>query len=385
MDIVQIISIEPTPSPNSMKINLDTRLSEGVRHAYTSKQIDKAPEPLKNLLTIPGVSGVFHTADFIAIDREPKADWQGILTSVRERLGEGSEQQPKEAPTAENAKDEAIPDNHFGEVQVLVQKFRGIPLQIRIKSEEQEERVAMPSSFIDAAMKAQYGSPNMIAERVLEDYGIRYGDRKELAELVLQELEAAYDEERLAQLTEAALKPNDSDTEKQPEREQLEQALKHDNWKIRYAALDRLKPDIRYLPLIIDALNDDNFSIRRLATVYLGDIKEDEVLPYLYKMLRDASASVRRTAGDCLSDIGNPDAIGPMCAALRDTSKIVRWRAARFLFETGDEQAISALQAAKDDPEFEIRMQIEYALARIEGGEAASGSVWQQMTQRNRD
>jgi HEAT repeat protein len=73
-----------------------------------------------------------------------------------------------------------------------------------------------------------------------------------------------------------------------------------------------------------------------------------------------------------------------MIKALRDPSKIVRWRAARFLYEVGDETAIPALREAQDEPEFEIRMQLKLALERIEGGEAAVGSVWQQMTQRDK-
>jgi HEAT repeat protein len=82
--------------------------------------------------------------------------------------------------------------------------------------------------------------------------------------------------------------------------------------------------------------------------------------------------------------LGDPAAIGVMIQALKDTSKIVRWRAARFLYEVGDETAISALREALNEPEFEIRMQVSLALERIEGGEAAVGSVWQQMTNRTK-
>ncbi|CFJ51935.1 Conserved virulence factor C [Mycobacterium tuberculosis] len=61
----------------------------------------------------------------------------------------------------------------------------------------------------------------------------------------------------------------------------------------------------------------------------------------------------------------------------------MRWRAARFLFEVGDESALEALQEAQNDPEFEVSLQVKMALERIESGEAASGTVWQQMTRRN--
>ncbi len=54
-----------------------------------------------------------------------------------------------------------------------------------------------------------------------------------------------------------------------------------------------------------------------------------------------------------------------------------------FLYETGDERALPALREARNDPEFEVSMQVKMAIERIEQGEEANGSVWQQMTRRN--
>jgi len=103
-------------------------------------------------------------------------------------------------------------------------------------------------------------------------------------------------------------------------------------------------------------------------------------LPYLFRALKDKSVIVRRTAGDVLSDLGDPDAIPAMVEALKDPNKLVRWRAARFLYEVGDETALPALREAENDPEFEISLQVKMAIERIESGEEASGTVWQQMT-----
>ncbi len=401
---MRILFIEPTPSPNSMKVNLDVRLPDGLRLTYTSDDItEQTPDHIRRLLDIPGVASVFHAADFIAVDREPKADWQAILSAVRQVYGQDNEELTTPAAMATNqatggqtsdqvsdqegdrtAAGEAAPSDHFGEAQVFIQTFRGIPLQIRVQSDSQEERIAMPARFIDAAMNAQYGSPNLIKERVLNEAGVRYGERKEIAEQVLQELDAAYDNERLEHLIAVALAMEVPSLPEQPEVKELARKLEDPDWKVRFGALEKLKPELEHLELIEKALTDSNFSIRRLATVYLGDIQEPDVFPLLYKMLQDPSASVRRTAGDCLSDIGDPDAIPPMMNALRDPSKIVRWRAARYLYEVGDETALEALKAAEQEPEFEVRMQIQYAIARIEGGEEAAGSVWQQMTRRDR-
>ncbi|RKN61390.1 conserved virulence factor C family protein [Paenibacillus ginsengarvi] len=377
---MKIISIEPTPSPNSMKINLDENLPKGIKRTYTQKD-SALPAVFRSMLDIPGVTSVFHTADFIAVDRTPKGDWELILSRIRTILG--SEEQAGEAP------EQALPLDSFGEANVLVQMFRSIPMQIRVRSGMDEARRAMPERFVQAAMKAGSASPNLIRERHLEDNGVRYGDIQEIADLVVQELDASYNDERLAQLV-AAAEASGADAPAAPPEpkeeltaDEVERLLDDPDWKVRYAALQQMKPTLEKLPLLAKALADPQSSVRRLASVYIGDVREPEALPYLFQALQDDSVSVRRTAGDTLSDIGDPAAIGPMIRALSDKNKLVRWRAARFLYETGDETALPALREAADDAEFEVRMQVKIAIERIEGGAAAEGSVWQQMTRRN--
>ena len=84
---MRIVSIEPTPSPNSMKINVDQPLPKGEKRTYDKQNRSSAPASIQALLDIPGVTSVFRTADFLAIDRNPKADWQAILTKTQELLG----------------------------------------------------------------------------------------------------------------------------------------------------------------------------------------------------------------------------------------------------------------------------------------------------------
>ncbi|MCY9657627.1 virulence factor [Paenibacillus chondroitinus] len=381
---MKIISIEPTPSPNSMKLNMDESLPAGVRKTYTKKNSTEAPDNVQQLLAVQGVISLFHAADFIALDRTSKGDWQFILAKAREILGvaEGSASSndlPLEQTQAEAA---------FGEAQVLVQMFRGIPLQVRVRAGNEEARVAMPERFTQAAVRAGTASPNLIKERKLEELGVRYGELKDIAGEVVQELDASYDDARVEALVSSAMLETDVPPSSEASEEDqtggatLEQ-LRHSDWKLRYAALQKIQPSLETLPLLVHALQDENTSIRRLATVYLGDIKEPEVLPFLYRALEDDTPSVRRTAGDTLSDLGDPAAMPAMAKALKDRNKLVRWRAARFLYEVGDNSVLKDLQEAADDPEFEVRMQVKIALERIEGGHAAEGSVWQQMTRRN--
>ncbi|TMV43117.1 virulence factor [Paenibacillus mesophilus] len=378
---MRIVSIEPTPSPNTMKVNLDESLPKGAKRNYTPADT-AVPEAFRRILDIPGVTAIFHTADFIAVDRTSKGDWEMILTRIRTILG-------SDESVGAGIPEGAAPNESFGEATVLMQTFRSIPLQIRVRSGVEEVRRAMPERFVQSAMKAGNASPNLIKERKLEEIGTRYGELDEIADQVVQELDASYDAERLNELVRAAEAagtggdPAAPIPKKELSQEELEGLLDDPDWKKRYAALQQIKPTAKTLHLLAKAIRDPQSSVRRLAAVYLGDVREPEAFPYLFQALRDDSVSVRRTAGDTLSDIGDPAAIGPMVEALRDKNKLVRWRAARFLYETGDDSVLPALREATDDSEFEVRMQVKMAIERIEGGAAAEGSVWQQMTRRN--
>ncbi|TXK76392.1 conserved virulence factor C family protein [Paenibacillus sp. N3.4] len=380
---MKIVSIEPTPSPNSMKLNMDESLPAGVRMTYTKVNSAEASSTISQLLAVQGVISIFHAADFIAVDRTSKGDWQFILAKAREIFGEAQPSATGGLPPEQAASEAA-----FGEAQVLVQMFRGIPLQVRVRAGSEEARLAMPDRFTQAAIRAGTASPNLIKERKLEELGVRYGELKDIAGEVVQELDASYDDARVEALVFLAMQEttDEEPAETSAGEDTLAAAaeqLRHSDWKLRYAALQKIQPSLTTLPLLVHALQDENTSIRRLATVYLGDIKEPEVLPFLYRALEDATPSVRRTAGDTLSDIGDPAAMPAMAKALRDRNKLVRWRAARFLYEVGDASVLRELKAAIDDPEFEVRMQVKIAVERIEGGHAAEGSVWQQMTRRN--
>lgn len=377
---MNIVSIEPTPSPNAMKLTLDEALANGVNYAFTRERSERAPGHLKPLLAIEGVKSVYHAADFIALEREPGADWRAVLSAVSEALGGG----------AGGVDSVPEPAGGFGEAAVLVQMFRGIPMQVRVRAGHEEARVALSERFSQAAMTAGAATPNLLKERTLVDHGVRYGELGEIAELVAAELDAAYDELRLQALVEQAQAMGGAGEAAPVPEEALTPAdiaerLKAPEWKTRYAALERLKPAPEHLPIVETALSDDNFSVRRLAVVYLGDIKGPQALQHLMRMLvHDPSVAVRRTAGDALSDIGDAAAQSAMIEALGDKSKIVRWRAARFLYDCGDEAALEALLTAENDPEFEVALQARMAAERIASGNAAAGTVWQQMAQQRK-
>jgi hypothetical protein len=371
---VKIKAIEPTPSPNTMKINLTEELPAGKSNNYKKDQAEQAPAIIREILKIDGVKGVYHVADFLAVERNPKFDWKDILIKVRQSFGED---------TAGSAAENTMLD-HYGEVYVQVQQFKGIPMQIKINDGATEKRVGLPEYFVHAVRDAQLEDDNVVLLRKWKDYGVRYGDMDEIGVEVKEELIAAYPTNRLESLVEAAQTPQ-SKKEMPVKRNKIkltEEVLSDEDWEKRYQALEQMEdPTVEDIPLLEKALNDPKVSIRRLAVVYLGMIEDKKVLPALYKGLNDKNPAVRRTAGDCLSDLGFEEAMHEMAAALSDKNKLVRWRAAMFLFESGDESTLPSLKEAENDPEFEVAMQVKMAIERIATGEEAKGSVWKQMTE----
>ncbi|MNI26198.1 hypothetical protein D3C73_798850 [compost metagenome] len=376
---MKITFIEPTPSPNTMKLHLDESLEPGVRRTYTPESERSAPAWARDMLSIPGVTSIYHAADFAALERKGSADWAAILREVQRRYGE-------EGLSADLDLNDENAGAHFGESQVFVQMFRGIPIQIRVKTGAAEERIALSARFTQAV--TDVASAVLIKERKLTDYGVRYGEPPDIALEVEQELEAAYPQERLDSLVQQAI-AHGAGGEFVEQRQKKDQAellrdLKDEDWRVRYAALEDLAPTAELLPELRAALHDPKLHIRRLAVVYLGDIRTPEAMELLYEAMADSAPAVRRTAGDTLSDIGDPAATPVMTAALKDASKLVRWRAARFLYEVGTAEARDALALAAEDPEFEVGLQARMALERIASGEEAAGTVWQQMSERRR-
>lgn len=366
-----IRSIEPTPSPNTMKCILSEVL-KGARATYQENNKETAPEIIRQLFTIEGIKAVYHVDDFLAIDRFPKVDWKEILPQVRALFGEETDQ-----ARAHNGEEEG-----FGEVQVHVQTFKGIPMQLKITDGEEEKRAALPPRFAEAIAAATSDADNVVFERKWVEQAPRYGELADVVNDVVDEMTAAYPPSRLDSLVQLA-KGEKAAAEAFAARfkDVTVEMLQVDDWRERFATLEQMDPKEKDLPVLEVALQDEKASIRRLAAMYLGMIETESVLPLLEKALKDPSVTVRRTAGDCMSDIGSTEAIPAMIDSLKDESKIVRWRAAMFLYEVGDETAISALEAAADDPEFEVALQVKMALARIKDGEEAKGSVWKQMTE----
>ena len=373
---MEIVRVEPTPSPNTMKIILSFKKEDRSSKTYTEIN-DHNPEFINRILQLEGVKSVFHVMDFIAVDKRPKENWDTLLKDVTAAIS-GSDQ---DGDLNQNQVNE-----HFGEVKAEVLKFKGIPYQIKLTTQDEEKRKQLPEIYIDSMLKATKDSDNVVFLRKWDDLGVRYGEVEEVLETVQEEILALYPKSILDELVEEALTSDITIPEKQFVHVDKETFEQEQDWKVKLRMLnDFPTPTEEDYPLLEAALNDDKPQVRRMAIVLLGMIETKETLPYLYKGMKDKVVSVRRTAGDCLSDLGFKEALPVMIEALEDPQKIVRWRAAMFIFDEGDETALEALKNRQNDPAFDVKLQVERAIERIENGEAALGSVWKQMANRKKE
>jgi len=375
---MKLVSIEPTPNPNSMKINLDETLDPGKKFLFTQQDKANCPEYIQKVLAIPGVIRIFQVNDFMSIQRQANADWEPILARIRTIL-EGEGETGKKALEEQHGLDEK-----FGEIQVFIQSFRRIPMLVKVSNGKEEKRFAIPKRFQDSVLGASKASKNMLMERKWEAKGGRYGNLEDIGKAVVDEIDAAYGDRRLRLLGEKAFH---YDSKKQEQKslsdKELNEHIASDDWRLRFAALSQYGADPQKIDLFIKMAKDPKMTIRRLCIVYLGLIKDEQVLQPLCEALKDDAVAVRRTAGDALTDLADTRAMASMIATLKDSNKLVRWRAARFLFEQGDKSALPALKETIDDSEFEVSMQVRQAIERIESGGKAQGTVWQQMTRKS--
>ena len=391
---MQLLSIETTPSPNCIKLNLDETISPKALTLQKGSDSPDAPEVAQQLLAIEAVQSVFIIQDFITLTRQGNSDWQPILAKAAAVIGVAdqansqllSQVAPPGQPT-ENDPSASPSTSNLGQLDVAVQMFRGIPVQIRaIAADGQQARVALPERFAQALQRTLSATgADYVAERRWEPYQAPAGEPEQVAQLVADEIESWLDAPELARIEAAAIanaaatQPTDDAAQQQA----LVAELSHPDWKHRLKAIQQLEVTPATFSAVVAVLDDEKSPIRRWAAALLGaSTLEAAVEPLCRLVQQDPSPIVRRTAGDALSDLGDTQAQPTMTAALTDASKLVRWRAARFLTEIGDQTAVEPLrQAVAQESEFDVKVEMMAALERIEAGGDTQMPMWMRLTQ----
>ncbi len=381
--MLTLVSIDTTPNPNSMKLNLDAPI--GGSGDFSAKNAQDAPSAVTALLGIPGVVSVFVAASFVTLNRDARTDWPSILAQARACFA---------ATPGPSATDARTPLTTDTPVKIWIQTFRGLPIQVKVSDGVQEVRVGLPERFGTAAhaLQTHFGA-DYLKERHWADGGEAPAETLEtVAATVAAALEESFPAEKLEALKTAAMAG--LDTASTDLIVALPQAVstndlaisETENWESRFAAIQTLEATAENKQALLSALRDEKAPIRRWAAAKLAGLKEPEVVAALCeRFLTDAHIGVRRTAGDSLSDIADVLAQPAACQALQDNNKLVRWRAARLLNEIGTTEALPALYAAQADVEYEVRLEIEAAIARIENNTEAALPIWKQIAEGTAD
>lgn len=387
---MKLRSIETTPSPQCIKLNLDEPITTKSL-TLSSGDTSDAPQLALRLLDIEGVQEIFLSGDFITLTRNSRADWQPILTKAAGIIGLSAEADVGNLhtiPPQENRSTQpnllTAPSQNFGQVEVAIQVFRGIPVQVRaIAADGQQARVALPDRFNQALQRTiQATQSNYIGERRWEANPSDFGNPQEVAQTIADEIDSLIDDRELAQLEVSAIANAGTPEASQSSQQVLLAELSHANWQHRLKALQQIEVNSETFPAVVNCLADERSTIRRWAAAILGGSKMPEAVePLSQVVLSDRLAIVRRTAGDALSDLGDESAISTMIQALADPSSLIRWRAARFLNELGDQTAIEPLrQAAAHETEFDVRIEMLTAQERIEGGGETQLPMWMRIS-----
>src|SRR5699024_1224277 len=146
-----------------------------------------APKYIQKLFNISGVNGIYRVIDFITIQRHPRTAWEDILPKVNDLLGGETNESIEEifAPTVQYGEDA------YGEINVFIQEFRHIPMQVKVEENNREKRFGLPERFTEAAIEASAASDNMLMERKWVEQSPRYGKIEEIGQEVVEELAAS--------------------------------------------------------------------------------------------------------------------------------------------------------------------------------------------------
>jgi hypothetical protein len=154
---------------------------------------------VQQLLLIGGLQSVFVCADFITLNKDPRADWKPILEAAtgvvtgQEHIAATTDERRKAAETE-------------GQVHVLVQTFRGVPIQVKVVDADGETRESLGERFNDAARRIQDATgADYLKERYWADHGTRYGERAAVAAELKDELDGMFDEAALERVVAQAL------------------------------------------------------------------------------------------------------------------------------------------------------------------------------------
>jgi len=70
------VTVAPSPNPNAMKFSVGAPVGGPTTHVAGT---EPAEHFARELLSLPGVTSIFMTADFVTISKTPDIPWESIV------------------------------------------------------------------------------------------------------------------------------------------------------------------------------------------------------------------------------------------------------------------------------------------------------------------
>ena len=413
---MRLISVETTPNPNSMKLNLSESLSlvATVSRADLLTQAERYPRLIVDLLALDGVHDLYLCNNFISLNRDPRKDWKPLLEAVSVVFGAASASLDSNdavvrSPFLEAGEPPALPGGvhtcipavisngtvqvdeslagkiaklrqeaeKAGKVKVFVQSFRRIPIQVKVSDGQAEKRIALESRFNDAVKRVQQESgADFLKERCWIDYGERYGALEDIASEVADEIQGSIADGKLDALVRLALASSNGSAADLQSPDSNLHALELQSRQAAGApgacAPELVSPTAvsgNTTDAIRASLDSDDWH-QRLNALQAIECTE-EMLPILLLALNDDSPQVRRLAAASIGATGSRSAVSYLAERfLNDPSVAVRRTAGDALSDIADPSAQSAACRALKDPNKLVRWRAARFLADIGSAEA---------------
>lgn len=135
--------------------------------------------------------------------------------------------------------------------------------------------------------------------------------------------------------------------------------------KVRAIRLLGVRKDSKYLPAIVDALQDGNGEVRIAALWALGSLGSPDAVPHMSSLVKDSNVVARGVLADALGRIGGSTVVAPLAELVKDKDRSVRRRALAALGLCKASEAIRILLPALDDEEMQCRQEALESLRQL--------------------
>jgi len=145
----------------------------------------------------------------------------------------------------------------------------------------------------------------------------------------------------------------------------LTKALRYKDLDVKSAAAEALaRIGAPAVEPLIETMNEKDSSVRVLAVMTLGRLRDARALEPLIQALKDEDREVRSQAVGALVRMGKP-AVEQLIQTLKDKDPNVRGDAVLILREIGDVRAVAPLAEALKDEDKDVRLAAALALGKI--------------------